>query len=313
MTDPMPICSTDTETTGRNPSRHMAWEVAVVRREADGTESRRLWQIRPTAADLRAAEDEALDISMFRERFAVPDGAQAADMTPTLTGGAPSPLTYAKAAAEIWTTLHRVVLIGSNAHFDASFLHALFDRHMPSDPDRLDPWHYRPVCAVTLAAGRLRALGGFWEAPYSTTELTNALGVPRPPAGQQHTALADADWALALYDAATAPTPALRRCLFPGCLREFDIVAHMSGHQPATPSWSGKGWVHMRPTILTGYACPDHAQAIREHRVTWQHDKDWTTKSLTCSCGWSSPTTRWRGVPEASWQDHLLETIGVPA
>jgi hypothetical protein len=107
--------------------------------------------------------------------------------------------------------------------------------------------------------------------------------------------------------AAFRDQPALRHCLFPGCLAEFDVAARLAGMEPARPSWSGEGWVQMRPTILTGYACPAHAQAICEHRITWQHGSE-DTRSLACSCGWASPTARWRGVPEASWQDHLLIT-----
>lgn len=305
MTDQMPIASTDCETTGTNPTYHRPWEVAVIRRELDGTETRRLWQIRPTSVELRIAQPEALKISRYEERFAVPDGADAADMTPTLTGGAPIPLRFMDAARQIHATLQDTVMIGSNPHFDASFLHRLFGVQK-------DPWHYRPVCAVTLAAGRLRANGAMWTMPFFTTEVSEALGVPRPGPDEQHTALGDAAWLLRLYDAATAYPPALRSCLYPGCLREFDTIANMSGRPPATPAWSGKGWIQIRPTILTGHACPDHAHAVRDHRITWQHP-DEHTRALTCSCGWESPTAHWRGVPEAAWQDHLLTTYGAAA
>lgn len=201
MTQPMPIAATDTETTGRNPTRHMAWEVAVIFRDLDGTETRRLWQLRPTAADLLGAEPKALQMNRYWERFAVPAGAQAADMTPTLTGGTPRALTYAAAAAEIWATLNNTVLLGSNAHFDADFLHALFDRHLPRDQTVLDPWHYRPVCAVTLAVGYLHAQGWPLEIPYSTTDVTEAMGVPRPRLEEAHTAFGDAAWLMRLFDA----------------------------------------------------------------------------------------------------------------
>ncbi|MBM9509933.1 3'-5' exonuclease [Actinacidiphila acididurans] len=298
----LPIAATGVETTGTNPTYHMAWEVGVIRRDLDGTETRHLWQIRPTSVDLMNADDEALDISRFRDRMVVPHDEDALDMTPTLTGGQPIPLSYVDAAWQIHDTLQRTVMVGSNPHFDASFLHHLFRAGK-------DPWHYRPVCAVTLAAARLRAQGAMWQMPFSTDDVANTIGVPRPGPDKAHTALGDAEWALALYDAATAYPPALRRCLFPGCLHEFDVIAHMSGWPPATSAWSGKGWVQMRPTILTGYACPDHAQAIRDHRITWQHPADGTL-ALACSCGWASPTARWRGVPEAAWQEHLLLMVG---
>ena len=96
----------------------------------------------------------------------------------------------------------------------------------------------------------------------------------------------------------------LKFCLFPGCLREFDMAARMNGKPPARSSWSGDGWVHMRPTILTGYVCPDHAPLIAKHRITWK--RAGADIDIACSCGWNSPTARWRGVPEAAWQEHLL-------
>ncbi|MBL1115394.1 hypothetical protein JK364_23775 [Streptomyces sp. 110] len=59
--------------------------------------------------------------------------------------------------------------------------------------------------------------------------------------------------------------PVFRHCLFPACLREYDIAAWMDGKTPARPSWSGKGWQQIRPTIDTGYVCPEHAPVIEEH------------------------------------------------
>lgn len=206
MKNTWPIAVVDTETTGRNPRRHMAWEIAVITRGLSGAETRRLWQVRPTDAELRAAEDEALDISRFRERFAVPAGAEAADMTPILPGGDgnPVPLTRLDVANQIFETLFGTVLHANNAHFDASFLHALLRRDLP-------PWHYRPVCVIGFAAGVLHgrhqagalAHSDVPGTPFDTRAVARAFGVEPLAADEMHTALADAEWALAVYDAAT--------------------------------------------------------------------------------------------------------------
>lgn len=308
MTAPMPVASTDCETTGTDPTSHVAWEVAVVRRELDGTESRRLWQIRPNRAELFIADPKALEICRFEERFAVPNGADAADMTPTLTGGDPIPLDFLDAAQQMYDVLEGTVMVGSNPHFDASFLHQLFRVNK-------DPWHYRPVCAVTLAAGRLRALGAAWEMPFSTTDLSAAVGVPRPAPDVQHTAMADAVWALALYDAATAPVPALRHCVIPGCLREFDMIAQIEGRMPSRPSWSGDGWVSITTASPLhpggGFICSDHADAFQTHHPVRMTTVALNRIDIRCACGkWSWTEDRWHGVARGLWEEHFLEQIG---
>ncbi|MDJ0342198.1 hypothetical protein QMK19_03230 [Streptomyces sp. H10-C2] len=206
---PWPLASTDIETTGLDPIRHSPWEIAVIRRETDGTENRHLWQLRLTDHELRIAEPKALEISRYHERIAVPEGADAADMTPTLQGGAPLPLDWADAAQQVWHALDGAVMIGSNAHFDASFLHRYLSMGR-------DPWHYRPVCVATMAAGykhamrnTLRAAGGEVREsddpgmPFSSRDLSRWMGVEPPGPDTAHTAMADAEWALALHDAIT--------------------------------------------------------------------------------------------------------------
>ncbi|MFE7118843.1 hypothetical protein ACFU99_25835 [Streptomyces sp. NPDC057654] len=98
--------------------------------------------------------------------------------------------------------------------------------------------------------------------------------------------------------------PVLRDCLIPGCLRQFDIRAAMSGRPPEA-NWSSQGWKQVRPTVASGYVCPEHADIVERHRPRWtepQRDED----TLTCTCGWMSPTTIWQGYAVAAWQDHLL-------
>lgn len=89
--------------------------------------------------------------------------------------------------------------------------------------------------------------------------------------------------------------PALRLCVYPHCLRQFDL----SG-QPTRPEWSSKGWLQVR--AVDGYVCPDHAAAVRVHTPRWLA----TGTFLVCACGWESPPVRWRGYGAEAWKDHLL-------
>jgi len=195
------IAFTDIETFGLNPDRHATWEVGVILRAEDGTETRHLWQIRPTWRQMRRADAKALEINKFRERFAVPRGAQAADM---LADGGPKPMTRRQVRAAITAVLSKAVMVGSNAHFDASFLRVLLGAA---------PWHYRPVCVATLAAGfrhgqaESGAYGGdftfpedYPSLPYKSRDLSRAVGV-EPPGADGHQALVDAEWAMAVFDA----------------------------------------------------------------------------------------------------------------
>lgn len=199
-----PIAFVDTETTGLDPIRHMVWEIAVIRREADGTETEHLWQIRPTRADLMVAHPEALKIGRYEERAAVPEGATVADTLAT-----PVALDYLDACQQIYRSLDGAVMVGSNPHFDASFLHRLLRTGRT-------PWHYRPVDIATLAAGyRLGqaasgAYGGdflfpadYPQLPYSSRGLSRAVDVEPPGNDVAHTALGDARWARDVFDAVT--------------------------------------------------------------------------------------------------------------
>lgn len=185
------IAAVDTETLGLDPERHAVWEIGIILR-AGCTETEHLWQIRPTRRQLRRADAKALDINGFRERFAVPRGAQAADM---LAPGGPKPMTRNQVRAAINAMLTKAVMVGSNPAFDASFLRVFLGSA---------PWHYRVVDFATLAAGYLHGKGEQVDLPYSSRELSRAVGV-QPPGKDGHQALVDARWALAGFDAAGGP------------------------------------------------------------------------------------------------------------
>ncbi|MFH9426038.1 hypothetical protein [Streptomyces sp. NPDC017529] len=121
----------------------------------------------------------------------------------------------------------------------------------------------------------------------------------------------DVDWPCATIAALTPSEtaaeieqPFRRSCLFAGCLRQFDAYATMSGHT-TEPDRSAKGWKQVRPTVASGYVCPDHADTVEQHRPRWT-ERQRDTVALTCVCGWMSPMAIWQGYAVAAWQDHLL-------
>jgi hypothetical protein len=102
--------------------------------------------------------------------------------------------------------------------------------------------------------------------------------------------------------------PSLRHCIFPGCLREFDMAARMEGREPARPSWSGDGW-HQVGGISPGNICPDHVQDVTEHlgRPIELPNGKWT---VHCACGWEPTPQTWGGLVRPLWQHHLLTATG---
>jgi DNA polymerase III epsilon subunit-like protein len=308
LTAPAPVASTDIETTGLDPIRHDVWEVAVKRRDLDGSITRRLWQIRP--ASLRIADPEGLEKNRYAERMVVPDDVDALDMTPTLTGGRPEPLGFMDVARQIHDTLTDTVMIGSNSHFDASFLHRLIQV-------RDDAWHYRPVCVVTHAAGALAGAGHAMPVPWRSHDISRALGVEPPAPDVAHTAMGDAEWALELWDAANRWMAVLRGCIVPGCLAQFDSMAAMAGHTPARPAWSGKGWQQIRGTgahPAGAHICPAHTDLIDTHRPRRGESDIPGGVEVECACGWSTRglLLTWHGATRGMWEQHLIEAMGGP-
>ena len=106
--------------------------------------------------------------------------------------------------------------------------------------------------------------------------------------------------------------PALRTCLFPGCLRQFDVISCMAGDPPPRPEWDGKGWASVGSgTILAGggHVCPNHRETVTAHlpgRLQLPNDR-W---SANCACGWTAPPQRYYPLLRALWEEHLLTETG---
>lgn len=201
-----PIAFVDTETTHLDAEIGEVWEVAIILRDYDNTptDTEYVWQIRP---DLATADPESLKIGRYLERFVVPPQAEAA-----WTGygdGPVLPMKRSEVVAAVMDVLSGAVMVGSNPGFDDRFLRRLLGPGAAQ-------WHYRPVDIATLAAGyrygqwASGAYGGdflfphdFPRFPFSSRDLSRAVGVEPPGDDVAHTALGDARWARDVFDAVT--------------------------------------------------------------------------------------------------------------
>lgn len=163
-----PICFVDTETTGLDPDQHEIWEVGLI---VDDVEHH--WFL---PVDLGRADARALAIGQFSERY--PETA--------VTGLATLPA-FAAEFAHLTRGLH---LVGAVVSFDEERLRKLL-RASGACPE----WPYHLVDVEALVAGKFGI-----EPPWNSDELSKHAGV-NPDDFDRHTALGDARWAQALYNA----------------------------------------------------------------------------------------------------------------
>jgi hypothetical protein len=198
FTQTRPLAFIDNETLGRIPSVHPIFETAYILRRPDGTVVRRRFLTRPSAAQLARAEPKALEVNRYHSRFV--------GVEPHRGGTTNLEATFAvrwsdpkRLAAFLAVDLEGIVLIGSNTGFDAGHMSAFQWAH-GQEPT----WFYRTQCAPLLAAQRLQLLGHDVPVDFSTAWVAQMLGVERPK-DNAHQAMPDAEFAMALYDAAVAP------------------------------------------------------------------------------------------------------------
>lgn len=198
----------DTETTGLDPDRHEIWEVGLIRRDPDDqTDTEYTWRL---SVDLGKAEPIALTVGGYYRRQNDPNNHDPDKI-------AKSPTWFAHQFSEL---THGAHLVGANPSFDDAFLKRLL-RANGACPG----WSYHLVDVEALAAGYLRgrarglALDGdvlkypgiidtskeVAPPPWSSSDLSRAVGV-NPDDFERHTALGDARWARAIYDAVMSPT-----------------------------------------------------------------------------------------------------------
>ena len=210
-----PLVFLDTETTGIHPEREV-WEVGMIRRDDTGQRELQFF----VEVDLAKADPFGLSVGRFYERH--PQGRWLSNrMT---EGHVPDPHRAGMAAELVAMWTHGAHVIGSVPSFDTVSL----DRLLRSQ-GLIPAWHYHLIDVENLAVGYLAAAAQVAEGynrPYelwqdggsiTAAELREIITPPtksRPVAEllgitqseeDQHTALGDARWAMAVYDAVHRP------------------------------------------------------------------------------------------------------------
>jgi hypothetical protein len=226
-----PICFLDTETTSLRPDRQ-AWEIAIIRRDDQGeTETTFMVDV-----DLTGADPFSLKIGGFYQRhpygqYLAGNGANPRELADLgLIAPKDGYLTRPTAAVTVARLTHGAHIVGAVPNFDTEVLGQLLREH------RLTPaWHYHLIDVENLAVGCLHGhfatiraglagakarigedpaldaaaaeLTGVTEAsstalrlPWSSDDLSKAIGVEPASDEDRHTALGDARWARRIYD-----------------------------------------------------------------------------------------------------------------
>lgn len=183
----MTVAFVDTETTGLDPDRHEIWEIGLI---VDGAELR--WML---PVDLGRADPIALRIGRFHERhpqgYHFSEGSAIANSEPS----ACTPVAEVASAFAAFTQGRH--LVGAVISFDEERLRKLL-RANGACPE----WHYHLIDVEALAVGYLAGLSTAppTPLPWKSEELSRAVGV-NPDEFDKHTALGDARWAKAIYEA----------------------------------------------------------------------------------------------------------------
>jgi len=196
------ICFIDTETTSLRHDRR-AWEIGIIAR-TNGIDTEHHWFIDINDLDLGNADVMSLKIGRFYERHPQPSA--------HWTTGLPVVSSEATALRDVEAVTRGAHLVGAVVSFDADVLSQRMRANgiCPS-------WHYHVVDVEALAAGWLHrhaavlenreatieeatALRRLASPPWKSDDLSAALGITVSEE-DRHTALGDAKFARAIYDA----------------------------------------------------------------------------------------------------------------
>jgi hypothetical protein len=193
-----PICFIDTETTSLRHDRR-AWEIGIIARASDGSETEHHWFVSVRDLDLGNADPFSLKIGRFYERH--PGADDMAD---------PWDSCEQNVLGEVERVTRSAHLVGAVVSFDAEVLGARMRENgiLPS-------WHYHLIDIEALAVGYLSGSPAYGASgagskrqetrdlitpPWKSDDLSAVLGITVPE-DERHTALGDARWARAIYDA----------------------------------------------------------------------------------------------------------------
>lgn len=180
-----PLAFVDTETTSLDRRTGEIWEVAIVRRDPDGTEQSYEARWYP---DLRHADPISLGMNGFYDR--VPPQGKALDRADYGRTGHGWEETDLPAIAErIRVLTAGATLLGMVPSFDEVRLER-FLRGWNVVPT----WHYQPIDVEALIAGHLGV-----QPTYDSGDLSRAIGID-PEDYPRHTAMGDVRWTIACYD-----------------------------------------------------------------------------------------------------------------
>lgn len=194
------ICFLDTETTSLRHDRR-AWEIGIIARADGKKDVEHHWFIDADYLDLGNADVMSLKIGRFYERHPQARTDKVFSYTDVQD--------EADALHQIEVVTRGAHLVGAVVSFDADVLGQRMRAHgiCPS-------WHYHLVDTEALAIGWLqrKAVGIGYRAelaaelrelaqpPWKSDDLSAALGITVSE-DERHTALGDARWARAIYDA----------------------------------------------------------------------------------------------------------------
>jgi DNA polymerase III epsilon subunit-like protein len=187
--DPSKVAFVDIETTGLDPEYDAIWEIGVIVDDQPV-----VWQQLLTDRQVDNVHPDAARITGFHTRYK-PDEA----------------LTPARSIRRLMSLVGDRHMVGACPWFDSERLHRLILRDRLGDLTRGLPWHYHLVDVENLAVGFLMARGE-WEKmpfPWKSRDLAKMLGVDqdqlREEWGQEHSALADAEFARRMFEAVAGP------------------------------------------------------------------------------------------------------------
>lgn len=202
---PPPIVWVDTETT-RADHRRVPWEVGLIRRAPDGTESVHHWWLPPGPLD--AADGFALRVGGFWDRHPLGLEATGAWDRELLGSYFDAVTPHERFAPDVLALTHDAVWVGTNPSFDAEPIAAILRQQ------RLLPtWRYDLCDVIVLACGWLHGRAAAGEGPgrppvkRRSDDIAKLLGVEVPPL-ERHTAQGDARRDQRIYDIVTGRVPA---------------------------------------------------------------------------------------------------------